>query len=92
LDYPRLTVLKMAPRDARDSTETNGNVHSVGKGKVKTKISRNPSNVSLGDLTQEDVDVGISAVRQISRILCFMQMYYEEIGDVEHVYGLSIRQ
>ena len=92
MDCPELTVLQMGPGNARDSTEPNGNVHSVGKGKGKTKISRNPSNASLRELTQEDVDVGISAVRQISRILYFVNAYHEEISDIESIHGVGIRQ
>ena len=82
----------MGPRDSRDSTETNGNVHPVGKGKGKAKISRNSSNASLGDLTPEALDAGITAVHQISKILHFVQGYHEEIRDVESIYGLGIRQ
>ncbi|KAI4220864.1 MAG: hypothetical protein L6R40_008664 [Gallowayella cf. fulva] len=82
----------MGPRDTRDSTETNGNVHPAGKGKGKAKISRASSNASLGDLTPEAVDTGISAVRQIAKILRFAQGYHEEIGDVEGIYGLGIHQ
>ena len=82
----------MGPRDSRDSTETNGNVHPAGKGKGKAKISRTPSNASLGDLTPESVEAGIAAVRQISKILHFVQGYHEEISDVESIYSLGIRQ
>ncbi|KAL8689490.1 MAG: hypothetical protein Q9218_004851 [Villophora microphyllina] len=82
----------MGPRDSRDSSETNGNVHPAGKGKGKAKISRTSSNASLGDLTPEAVDTGIAAVRQIAKILRFAQSYHEEIGDVEGIYGLGIRQ
>lgn len=81
----------MGPRDTRDSTETK-NVHPAGKGKEKAKISRASSNASLGDLTPEVVDTGIAAVRQITKILRFAQIYHEEIGDVEGIYGLEIRQ
>lgn len=86
---PGLTVLKMGPRD---STERNGNAQSNGRGKPKAKITRSSSSTSLRDLTQEDVDVGINAVCHISKILCFMQTYQEEIDDVERVYGLGIHQ
>ena len=82
----------MGPRDSRDSTETNGNVHPAGKGKGKAKISRASSNASLGDLTPEAMDAGITAVHQISKILHFVQVYHEEISDVESIYGLGIRQ
>ena len=90
--YPALTVFKMGPRDTRDSTETNGNVHLTEKDKGKAKISRASSNVSLGDPTSEAVDTGIAAVRQITKILRFVQNYDEEIDDVEGIYGLGIRQ
>ncbi|KAI4281569.1 MAG: hypothetical protein L6R38_003584 [Xanthoria sp. 2 TBL-2021] len=70
----------MGPRDTRDSTEPDGNVHPAGKGKGKAKISRTSSNASLGDLTPEAVDTGIAAG------------YHEEIDDVERIYGLGIRQ
>ncbi len=82
----------MGPRDSRDSTETNGNVHPAGKGKGKAKISRTSSNASLGDQTPEAVDAGIVALCQISKILRFAQGYHEEISDVESIYGLGIRQ
>ncbi|KAI4101659.1 MAG: hypothetical protein L6R37_004845 [Teloschistes peruensis] len=82
----------MGPRDTRDSTETDGNVHPAGKGKGKAKISQTSSNASLGDLTPEAVDTGIAAVRQIAKILRFAQGYHEEIGDVERICGLGIRQ
>ncbi|KAI4087747.1 MAG: hypothetical protein L6R37_008287 [Teloschistes peruensis] len=82
----------MGPRDTRDSTETDWNVHPAGKGKGKAKISRTSSNASLGDLTPEAVDTGIAAVRQIAKILRFAQGYHEEIDDVERIYGLGIRQ
>ncbi|KAI4218577.1 MAG: hypothetical protein L6R36_008879 [Xanthoria steineri] len=82
----------MGPRDTRDSTETNGNVHPAGKGKGKAKISRASSNASLGGMTPEAVDTGIAAVGQIAKILRFAQGYHEEIGDVEGIYGLGIRQ
>ena len=82
----------MGPRDSRDSTETNGNAHPAGKGKGKAKTSRTSSNASLGGLTPEAVDAGIAAVRQISKILCFVQGYHEEINDVESIYGLGISQ
>ena len=85
---PRLTFLKMGPKD---STERNGNAQSNG-GKPKAKITRSLSSTSLRDLTQDDVDVGINAVRQISKILCFMDAFHEEIDDVERVYGLGICQ
>lgn len=82
----------MAPRDPRDSTGTNGNVHPAAKGKGKANISRTSSNASLRDLTPETVDAGIVALRQISKILIFAQGYHEEISDVESIYGLGIRQ
>lgn len=86
---PGLTVPKMGPRD---SSERNGNAQSNGRGKPKAKITRSSSNTSLPDLTQEDVDIGMNAVRRISKILYFMQTYHEEVEDVERVYGLGIRQ
>ena len=82
----------MGPRDSRDSTETNGNVHPAGKGKGKAKIPRTSSNASLGDLTPEAVDAGMTAMRQIYKILHFVQSFHEEISDVESIYGLGIRQ
>lgn len=82
----------MGPRDSRDSTEANRNVHPAGKGKGKAKISRTSSNASLGDLTQDDVETGIAAVRQIAKILHFTKVYHEEIVDVEGIYSLGIRQ
>lgn len=90
--YPALTVFKMGPRDSRDSTESNGNVHPAGKGKGRAKISRTSSSASLGDLTPEAVDTGLAAVRQIAKILHFVQGYNEEISNVEGIYGLGIRQ
>ena len=86
---PGLTSLKMGPRD---STERNGNTHSNGKGRPKAKTTRSSSQTSLRDLTQEDIDVGIDAVRHVSKILCFMHAYHEEIDNVERVYGISINQ
>ena len=88
-NHSELTFLKMGPRD---STERNGNSHSNGRGKTKAKITRSLSTTSLRDLTQEDVDTGIDAVRRISKILCFMQTYHEEVDDAERVYGLCIHQ
>ncbi|KAL8710443.1 MAG: hypothetical protein Q9225_007288 [Loekoesia sp. 1 TL-2023] len=82
----------MGPRDSRESTETNGNVYPAGKGKEKAMISRISSKASLGDLTPDAVDKGIAAVRQIAKILHYVQGYHEEIGDVEGIYGLGIRQ
>ncbi|KAL8800744.1 MAG: hypothetical protein Q9182_004949 [Xanthomendoza sp. 2 TL-2023] len=82
----------MGPRDTRDSTEPDRNVHPAGKDKGKAKISWTSSNASLGDLMPEAVDTGIAAVRQIAKILRFAQGYHEEIGDVERIYGLGIRQ
>ena len=82
----------MGPRDSRDWTEKNGNVQSAAKGKGKAKMSRNPSDVSLKDMTQEEVTVALDAVRQMLRILSFAQTYQEDIRDVEGVYGLGIRQ
>ena len=92
IDYPGLTVFKMAPRDLKDSTGANGNAHPAGNGKGKAKISRDSSNASLGDLTPEAVDKGIAAVCQISKILYFVQGYHEEISDVKSIYDLGIRQ
>jgi len=89
-DRSRLTVLKMGPRDTKDST--NGNFNSAGKGKEKMTSSSNLSNASLGGLTQDDVDAGISATRQISKILCFMKAHNTEISEVDKVYGLGVRQ
>lgn len=82
----------MGPRDSRDLTETNGNVHPAGNGKRRAKISRTSSNASFGDLPSEAMDAGIAAVRQISKILHFVHGYHEEISDVESIYGLGIRQ
>ena len=82
----------MAPTDPRDSIEANGNIHHGGKGKEKAKNPKTSSNNSLPDLRPEAVDTGIAAVRQISKILHFVQSYHEEISDVEGVYGLGIRQ
>ncbi|KAL9628349.1 MAG: hypothetical protein Q9164_007309 [Protoblastenia rupestris] len=82
----------MGPRDSRDWDEKNGNVHSAAKGKGKAKISRNPSDISRKDMTQEEVNVALGAVREMSRILYFSQAYQEDIRDVESVYGLGIRQ
>ncbi len=82
----------MAPKDSRDSAETNGNVHPEGKGKAKAKISRTSSNTSLRDLTPEALDTGLDAVRRISRIFYHVQTYGEEISNVEGVYGLCLRQ
>jgi len=69
-DCPGLTVLKMAPKDSRDSAETNGNVHPGGKGKAKAKISRTSSNTSLRDLTPEALVEGVYGLclRQKERI------------------------
>lgn len=89
---PGLTALKMGPRDSRGSTKQNGNVDSAGKERAEAKISRNPSTVSLTDLTQEKVDEGIAALRQMSRIFYFVQGYQQEISDVESIYDLGIRQ
>ena len=88
---PALTVFKMGPRGTRDSTETK-NVHPAGKGKEKAKISRASSNASLEDLTPEVLDTGIAAVRQITKIFRFAQVFHEEIGDVEAIHGLGVRQ
>ena len=82
----------MGPRDSRDSTETNGNVHPAGKGKGKAKISRTSSNASLGDLTPEAVEASLAAVRQVFKILHFVRSFQDEISDVESIYGLGIRQ
>ena len=82
----------MGPRDSKDLTETNGNVHPVGKSKGRAKISRASSNASFGDLPSEAMDAGIAAVRQISKILHFVHGYHEEISDAESIYGLGIRQ
>ena len=82
----------MGPRDSKDLTETNGNVHPGGKGKGRAKISQASSNVSFRDISSEVMDAGMAAVRQISRILYFAYGYYEEISDVESIYGLGIRQ
>lgn len=82
----------MGPRDSRDLTETNGNVHPAGNGKRRAKISRTSSNASFGDLPSEAMDAGIAAVRQISKIFHFVNSYHEEIDDVESIYGLPIRQ
>ncbi len=82
----------MAPKDSRDSAETNGNVHPEGKGKAKAKISRTSSNTSLRDLTPEALDTGLDAVRRIARIFYYVQTYGEEISNVEGVYGLCLRQ
>ena len=89
---PRLTVVKMRPRDSKDLTETNENVHPVGKDKGRAKISRASSNASFGDLPSEAINAGIAAVRQISKILHFAHDYHEEISDVESIYDLGIRQ
>ena len=82
----------MGPRDSRDLTETNGNVHPEGKGKGRAKISRTSSNTSFRDQPPEAMDAGIAAVHQISKILHFAHSYHEEISDVESIYGLGIRQ
>ena len=82
----------MGPRDPRDSTETNRNVHPPGKNKGKAKISRNSSTDSLRDLTPEAVDQGIAALREMCRILPFAQTYSHEIGHIESIYGLNISQ
>ena len=82
----------MGPRDSRGSTKQNGNVDSAGKERAEAKISRNPSTVSLTDLTQEKVDEGIAALRQMSKIFYFVQGYQQEISDVESIYDLGIRQ
>ena len=76
----------------KDSTERNGIAHSNGRDKPKAKTTRSLSSTSLRDLTQEDIDVGIDAVRHVSKILCFMQVYQEEIDNVERVYGVGIHQ
>ena len=86
---PGLTSLKMGPRD---STERNGNTHSNGRGKLKAKTTRSLFSTSLQDLTQEDIDVGIDAVRHVFKILCFMQAYQEEIDNVDMVYDVGINQ
>ena len=82
----------MGPKDKKDSTETNGNVYSAGKGREKTRRSSNPSNASFGALTQEDVDASISAARQMSRIFGFMQTCHAEISDIDKVHGLNMSQ
>ena len=82
----------MGPRDSKELTETNGKDHPVGKGKGRAKISRASSNASFRDLPSEAVDAGIVAVRQISKILQFAHCYHEEMGDIESIYGLCIRQ
>ena len=76
----------------RDLTERHGNAHSNRRSKSKSKITRNSSSASFQDLTQEGVDVGMNAVRSISKILHFMQGYKGEIEDVESIYGVGIRQ
>ena len=92
IDYLTLTVCKMGPRDSRDSTETNGNVHPAGRGNLKAKVPRTSSNASLGELTPEAMDTGIAAVKQLTRIFHFLQSYQEEISDVEKVWGIGTRQ
>lgn len=82
----------MAPRDSKDSNETNGNVHPGEKDKGKAKIPRISSNGSLPELPPEAMDVAVAAVGKISKILYFVQGYYEEISDVEGIYGHGIRQ
>ena len=82
----------MAPRGLKDSTEANGNAHSGENGKGKAKISQNSSNASLRDLTPETVDKGIASLRQLFKILHFVQGYREEISDVESIYDLGITQ
>lgn len=82
----------MGPRDSRDSTETNGNVHPAGRGNSKAKVPRTSSNVSHGELTPEAMDTGIAAVKRLTKIFNFLESYQEEISDVESVYGLGIRQ
>jgi len=80
----------MGPRDTKDSM--NSNFNSAGKGKEKTTSSSNLSNSSLGGLTQDDVNASISATRQISKILYFVNAYNTEISEVNKVYGLNVRQ
>ena len=82
----------MGPKDSRDSTETDGNIHPAGKGKGKAQRSRTPSNASLGDLTPEKVDTATVAVHQIYKIFRLLQECGGEISDVENIYGLSIDQ
>ena len=83
----------MAPRDSKESTEINGNIHpgENGKGK-KAKNPRTSSNSSLPDLPPEGVDAAIAAVGKIGKILYFVQGFHEEISTVEGIYGLGIRQ
>lgn len=82
----------MEPKDSRNSAKTNGNVHPGGKGKGKAKVSRTSSTASLQDLTPEDVETGIVTLRQLSKIFDFLQIYRDEIDDVESIYSLGIRQ
>ena len=76
----------------KDSTEPNGNDQPVGKGKARAKISRASSNASFGELPSEDMDMGITAVRSILKILRFVHGYQEDINDAEGMYGVNIRQ
>ena len=82
----------MGPKDSRDSTETDGNIHPAGKGKGKAQRSRTPSNTSLGDLTPEKVDTATVAVHHIYKIFRLLQECGGEISDVENIHGLSIQQ
>lgn len=81
----------MAPRNPKDSTETNGNVHPGEKGKGKAEIPRISSNSSLRELPPDALDAAVAAVGKISKILYFVQGYHSEISDVEGIYGLGIR-
>ena len=83
----------MAPRDSKESTEVDGNIHPGDRGKgKKARNPRTSSNSSLPDLPPEGVDAAIAAVGKIGKILYFVQGFHEEISTVEGIYGLGIRQ
>ena len=81
----------MGPSDSRDLTETDGTVHSAANSKGRAKTSRTSSNAGSRGLPL-DMEAGIAALRQISKMLQLAQNYREEISDVESIHGLSIRQ
>lgn len=82
----------MAPRNIKDSAETNMNGNTGGKGKGKEERSMNSSTASLPHLTAETLDKGVEAVRRMSKVLSFMQTWNEELDSVQDLYGLSMRQ
>jgi len=68
----KLIILKIRFKDSKDSTETNGKVFPVIKGKTNIKVFKTSLNINVRDLTLKVINTGLNIIYWIFKIVYFI--------------------